>query len=94
MTAECLCFSSNPFIFVVTEVKKIEAEKKGSLAGRLFRLLKASGVQESEIYEANVRFPECHEGNQLDVRKAWLEAEYRKAEALLEQRRRRLGLFV
>jgi len=85
-------FSTCISVFVVTEMKKVELKKKGSLAGKLFRrLLRASsGFQESvslQERDAHVGVPRNSYYSYQEEIKTALEAERKKAEALLRQRR-------
>ena len=72
-------------------MKRIESCKKDSLAGKLLRLLKSSGLQESiRLQEENVAFgiPNDSYYAYKEVKTALLEAERKKAEALMERQRR------
>lgn len=85
-------FSIRISVFVVTEMKKVELKKKNSLAGNLSRrLLRASrGFQESaslQERDTHVGVPRNDYYNYQEEIKTALEAEHKKAEALLQQRR-------
>jgi hypothetical protein len=74
-------------------MKSIKSNQKGSLTGRLLRLLKANGdLQESiTLQENDVSvgiLDNNYHVNQKDVKAALLEAERKKANAIETQRRR------
>jgi hypothetical protein len=73
-------------------MKSIKSNQKGSLTGRLLRLLKVNGdLQESvslKENDANAGILDNDYVNQKDVNAALLEAEHKKANAIERQRRR------
>ena len=89
MTAQRLCFSPQPYILVVMEMKKIKPLKKGSLTGKVLRLLGTNRgfgeppSDQEEIGNIYVSY-NCRKG----IETALLEAERKKAKALMEMRKR------
>jgi hypothetical protein len=86
-------FPSSPIYIVVTEMKSIKPNQKGSLTGRLFRLLKVNGgVQESISLQENDVSVGILDNNyydhQEDVEASLLEAERKQADAIEWQRRK------
>lgn len=85
-----------PMFMVVSEMKRMKLEKKGSLAERLLRLMKPrSAVQESIVLseqDARVTLPKgFHHEYQRIIRISALETERKKAEGLMEWQRHRFA---
>ena len=75
-------------------MKKVKPEKKGSLTGKLLRLLKpSSSIQESiSLQEKNVSVgipSNSYHDHHKEIKTALVEAERKKAEALMELQRRK-----
>lgn len=88
MTVEYLCPSLPPVSIVVIEMKKIKWEKKVSLAGKLLRLIEprssiqgALGLQEKNVNTGFLR--NSYYDNRKGINAAMLEAERKKAKALM-----------
>ena len=94
MTAQLLCVPLPLFLVVVIEMEKVVPHKKGSLIGRMLRSLGMNGgVEQSPSYHeiAYVPIPtESYHSRLKELKAALLEAERRKAEALMALQRRPL----
>ena len=74
------------------EMKTIKPQKKGSLTGKVLRLFGTNrGFEEpsSDQEETRVGIPATNYYNHKGIKSALLEAERKKAEALMEWQRRR-----
>jgi L-lactate utilization protein LutB len=94
VTAQLLCVSLPLSLVVVIEMKKVVPHKKGSLIGRMLRSLGMNGgVEQSPSYQEIAYVPtptESYHGHPKELKAALLEAERRRAEALMERQRRPL----
>ena len=94
MTAQRLCFSSQLYILTVIKMKRIKPLKKGSLTGKILRLLGPNrGFEEpsndqEEITPVGIPANNYYI-NRKEIETALLEAEQKKAKALMEWQRRR-----
>ena len=85
-----ICFDSH-ISYRVIVMEKTVPQKKGSLKGRLLRRLGMNrSLEESPSCQETLHVPmptENYYSNQKDVKAALLEAERKKAEALMEHQR-------
>lgn len=93
-----MCFAYNN-LFRVIEMEKTVPRNKVSLKGEVVRLLKGRIVRllgtsqslgESPSYQEITDVPINYQNYQTEIRTALLEAEQRKAKALIDWQRRRL----
>ena len=94
MTVQSLCFSSPLSLFVVMAMKTTKPQKKGSLTAKVLRLLRTNrGFEEPSSDQEEIVHVGIPANNYCNCRKeietALLEAERKKAEALMEWQKRR-----
>jgi len=93
VTAQLLCNSLPLSLVVAIEMKKVIPHEKASLAERVLRLLGMSrSPEESPTYQEITHVPiptDNYYGSPKEFKTALLEAEHRKAEAIMELEKRR-----
>lgn len=94
MTAEPLCISLLISLIVVIEMKKVTPHKRGSIVRRVLRFLTmSSSVEELRTCQEITHVPLPTDNSYTDrkeINAALLEAERKKAEALMERQKRAL----
>jgi len=92
MTAQLLCVPLPLSLVVVIEMKKVVPRKKGASIGRVLRFLRMNRrVEQSSSYQEIAYVPtptESYHSHPKELKAALLEAERRKAEALMEWQKR------
>jgi hypothetical protein len=92
MTAQLLCVPLPLSLVVVIEMKKVVPHKKGSSIGRVLRFLRMNRrVEQSPSYQEIAYVPtptDSYHSHPKELKAALLEAERRKAEALMKWQKR------
>ena len=92
VTAQLLCIPLPLSLVVVIEMKEVVPHKKGSLIGRMLRSLGMNRrVEQSPSYQEIAYVPtptDSRHSDPKELKAALLEAERRRAEALMELQRR------
>lgn len=93
LTAQLLCILLPLSLVVAIEMKKVVPHKKASLTERVLRLLGMSiSLEEPSTYQEITPVPiptDNYYGSPKEFKTALLEAERRKAEAIMELEKRR-----